>query len=187
MATGHYYRPLAHPGRRSGLSSPPPGPALPAVGPRVLSRALMRHPPRPGCPPARPGEPDCPAITDQCVPLSAARHRPERRSDDGQMTFKALPAARESGPDLGFCGAPLRNRTVDLLLTIGNFLGSLPGSMSAEPAAAVGPAAVATLRSAGKTRRPRDTVRASPGLASGVRHTVQDRSAGLSADWSRSN
>ena len=80
--------------------------------------APMRHPAGPGCSTARPGELDCPAITHQCVPSSTARHRPERRSDDGQMIFEALPAAREPGSDLGFCGAPLRNRTVDLLLTM---------------------------------------------------------------------
>jgi hypothetical protein len=78
----------------------------------------MRHPARPGCSTARPGEPDCPAITDQCVLLGAARHRPERRSDDGQMIFEALSVTQEFGSDLGFRGAPLRNRTVDLLLTI---------------------------------------------------------------------
>jgi hypothetical protein len=80
--------------------------------------APMRHPTGPGCSTARLGGLDCPAITHQWVPSSTARHRPERRSDGGQMIFEALPAAREPGPDLGFRGAPLRNRTVDLLLTI---------------------------------------------------------------------
>ena len=80
--------------------------------------APIRHPAGPGCSTARLGELDCPAITHQCVPSSTARHRPERRSDDGQMISEALPAAREPGPDLGFRGAPLRNRTVDLLLTM---------------------------------------------------------------------
>ena len=81
----------------------------------------MRHPARPGCSTARSGELDCPAITDQCVPLSATCQRPERRSDDGQMIFEALPDIREPGADLGFRGAPLRNRTVDLLLTMYRF------------------------------------------------------------------
>ena len=58
---------------------------------------------------------------------SAADRRPERRSDDGQMIFEASSAAREPGSDLGFRGAPLRDRTVDLLLTIHTSLGSLPG------------------------------------------------------------
>jgi hypothetical protein len=40
--------------------------------------------------------------------------------NDGLMIFEALPATREFGPNLGFRGAPLRNRTVDLLLTIRN-------------------------------------------------------------------
>jgi hypothetical protein len=34
------------------------------------------------------------------------------------MIFKALPVAREPEPDRLTCGAPLRNRTVDLLLTM---------------------------------------------------------------------
>jgi hypothetical protein len=63
-----------------------------------------------------PDDLDCRAVADQSVSLSVPDGRSERRSDDGQMTFEALPAARQSGPDLGFCGAPLRNRTVDLLL-----------------------------------------------------------------------
>jgi hypothetical protein len=41
-----------------------------------------------------------------------------RRSTDGQAILDGLPAAREPGSDLRFCGAPLRNRTVDLLLTM---------------------------------------------------------------------
>ena len=53
--------------------------------------------------------------------------RPERRSTDGQMILKVTPDRSEVPPDLLLCGAPLRNRTVDLLLTIHTSLGSLPG------------------------------------------------------------
>jgi hypothetical protein len=70
------------------------------------------------CSTACPDDLDRPAIAEQSVPRSAADPRPERRSDDGQMIFEALPAVRGHGPDLGFRGAPLRNRTVDLLLTM---------------------------------------------------------------------
>ena len=51
------------------------------------------------------------------MPLSTANRCPERRSNDGQMIFEDLPAP-ETGADLLFRGAPLRNRTVDLLLTM---------------------------------------------------------------------
>jgi len=52
------------------------------------------------------------------VRLSANSPRPARRSNDGQAILDLLPAARELGPDLRFRGVPLRNRTVDLLLTM---------------------------------------------------------------------
>ena len=81
---------------------------------------------------------------------SASDGRPERRSDDGQMILTAAPAGRKPGRDLLVCGAPLRNRTVDLLLTIWIFLGSLTRSLFAEPAAAAGPAPVATCDWLGK-------------------------------------
>ncbi len=58
------------------------------------------------------------AIESQSVWLIANSARPARRSNDGQAILDALSAAREPGPDLRFCGAPLRNRTVDLLLTM---------------------------------------------------------------------
>jgi hypothetical protein len=58
------------------------------------------------------------AIESQCVRLSANSVRPARRSNDGQANLDALSAAWELGPDLRFCGAPLRNRTVDLLLAM---------------------------------------------------------------------
>ena len=60
--------------------------------------------------------------------LSANSRRPARRSNDGQAILDSLSATQEVGSDLRFCGAPLRNRTVDLLLTIANFPGSLPDS-----------------------------------------------------------
>jgi hypothetical protein len=50
--------------------------------------------------------------------LSAINGRPERRSDDGQMILRAARVAQKLRLDLLVCGAPLRNRTVDLLLTI---------------------------------------------------------------------
>jgi hypothetical protein len=45
------------------------------------------------------------------------------------MILEVPSAQRELGPDLLVCGAPLRNRTVDLLLTICNSLGSPPGQL----------------------------------------------------------
>ena len=76
-------------------------------------------------------------------------------------------------------GAPLRNRTVDLLLTIRAFLGSLPSTMPVGPVAAAarpvsGPAA------GGETCRLRETARVSPGPAPGgimgIRHAIQAQS-----------
>jgi len=43
------------------------------------------------------------------------------------MILDALPAAHKLGSELLLRGAPLRNRTVDLLLTIHTSPGSLPG------------------------------------------------------------
>jgi hypothetical protein len=57
-------------------------------------------------------------IGSQSVRLSANCQRPARRSTDGQTILDPLPAARHPGSDLRFRGAPLRNRTVDLLLTM---------------------------------------------------------------------
>jgi hypothetical protein len=81
----------------------------------------MRHPARRGCSTARPDGSCRPAITDQCVLLSAVCQRLSTprttvrwRSDD----LRTLSAAREPRSELGFRGAPLRNRTVDLLLTM---------------------------------------------------------------------
>jgi hypothetical protein len=56
------------------------------------------------------------AIDGQSVRLSANSPRPERRSTDGQMILTVTPAGRKPRLDLLVCGAPLRNRTVDLLL-----------------------------------------------------------------------
>src|SRR5215475_12629700 len=58
------------------------------------------------------------AIGGQSVRLSANSPRPERRSTDGQMILTVAPADRKPELDLLVCGAPLRNRTVDLLLTM---------------------------------------------------------------------
>src|SRR5262245_16144105 len=58
------------------------------------------------------------AIGGQSVRLSANSPRPERRSADGQMILTVGPADRKPKLDLLVCGAPLRNRTVDLLLTM---------------------------------------------------------------------
>jgi hypothetical protein len=49
---------------------------------------------------------------------SANYLRPDRRSDDGQMILRAAQVDQNLRLDLLFCGAPLRNRTVDLLLTM---------------------------------------------------------------------
>jgi hypothetical protein len=54
----------------------------------------------------------------QPMRLSANPPRPPRRSDDGQMILKVACASQKPRLDLLVCGAPLRNRTVDLLLTI---------------------------------------------------------------------
>jgi hypothetical protein len=86
--------------------------------PRALPRADAAPGPPSECSTACLDDLDCPVIADKSVPPSAVDPRSERRSDDGQMIFEALPAVREPGPDLGFRGAPLRNRTVDLLLTM---------------------------------------------------------------------
>ena len=60
--------------------------------------------------------------------LSANFLRPERRSTGGQVILKPTSGRSENRPDLLFCGwSPLRNRTVDLLLTMHTSLGSLPG------------------------------------------------------------
>jgi hypothetical protein len=52
------------------------------------------------------------------VPPSANAGHLAHRSNDGHVIFEVPSKAPELGPDLLFCGAPLRNRTVDLLLTI---------------------------------------------------------------------
>src|ERR1700733_8004259 len=62
--------------------------------------------------------PDRRVIESQSVWLSANFLRPERRSTDGQVILKRTTGRSENRPDLLFCGAPLRNRTVDLPLTM---------------------------------------------------------------------
>jgi hypothetical protein len=57
-------------------------------------------------------------IGSQSVRRSANSRRPARRSNHGQAILDPLPAAQELVSDLRFCRAPLRNRTVDLLLTM---------------------------------------------------------------------
>jgi hypothetical protein len=59
-----------------------------------------------------------PVVAGQFMRLSASNGRAERRSDDGQMILRAARADQKLRFDLLFCGAPLRNRTVDLLLTM---------------------------------------------------------------------
>ena len=54
------------------------------------------------------------------MPPRVAKRRSQRRSDDGQVILKVLTAGRKPEPDLLVCRAPLRNRTVDLLLTMDN-------------------------------------------------------------------
>jgi hypothetical protein len=76
---------------------------------------------------ASPPRRDRRVIESQSVQLSANFLGPERRSDDGRMILEIARAGQKTGSDLLFCGAPLRNRTVDLLLTIHTSLGSLPG------------------------------------------------------------
>jgi hypothetical protein len=108
-----------------------------ATLPRTRSMPVPDVAPRPPpeCSTACHGDLDCPAIAGQSVPLSAVDPRSERRSDHGQMIFGTPAATREPGADLGLRGAPLRNRTVDLLLTICKFLGSLSGKCSRRPTA----------------------------------------------------
>jgi hypothetical protein len=69
--------------------------------------------------PARPGS-LTPAIASRSVGLSASTGCSERRSNDGRLILEAPSVGQESRLDLLVCGAPLRNRTVDLLLTMGH-------------------------------------------------------------------
>jgi hypothetical protein len=109
------------------------------------------------------------AIGGQPVRLSANSRRPERRSSDGQMILTGAPAGRKPRRDLLVCGAPLRNRTVDLLLTIWTFLGSLP---TLRPLGQQQPPTrpVRDLRPVGKTCRLREATRVSPDPANGRDH-----------------
>jgi hypothetical protein len=81
---------------------------------------------RPGCSTRAFAAPDRRVIESQAGrlsanslrPLYANFPRPERRSTDGQVILEAISDGSEESSDLLFCGAPLRNRTVDLLLTM---------------------------------------------------------------------
>jgi hypothetical protein len=88
-------------------------------------RDPRRH--HPGCSTRAFAAPDRRVIESQSVRLSANFLRSERRSTDGQVILKQTSGRSENRPDLLFCGAPLRNRTVDLLLTMHTSVGSLPG------------------------------------------------------------
>jgi hypothetical protein len=71
-------------------------------------------------------------IGRQSVRLSASSARPARRPADGRTILDARPAAQEPGPDPRFRGALLRNRTVDLLLTMNHRQVPLPQVVSAD-------------------------------------------------------
>jgi hypothetical protein len=74
----------------------------------------------PGCSTRAFATPDRRVIENQSVRLSANSPRPERRSNDGQLILTATSDQSQEPSDLLLCGAPLRNRTVDLLLTMNN-------------------------------------------------------------------
>jgi hypothetical protein len=88
-------------------SNPPPVPRRPR--PRAAP---------PTCSTARHDDLGCPVVADQSIPLRVAKRRSDRRSDDGQVILEGPSAGRKLEPDLLVCRAPLRNRTVDLLLTM---------------------------------------------------------------------
>ncbi len=98
----------------------------------LMRRALNRCQPQvrsPACSTGAVDTADRHAIRGQPVRLSANSLRPERRSTDGQTILKVDPAGWKPAPDLLVCRAPLRNRTVDLLLTMGSPHGSVvPGT-----------------------------------------------------------
>jgi hypothetical protein len=110
--------------RASALLRPPPGgmDLLPGVRKTGMTpearRSLCPRQARPGCSTRAFAAPDRRVIESQPVRLSANFLRPERRSTDGQVILKRTSGRSENRPDLLFCGAPLRNRTVDLLLTM---------------------------------------------------------------------
>jgi hypothetical protein len=83
---------------------------------RGARRSLCRH--ALGCSTRAFAATDRRVIESHSVRLSANFLRPERRSTDGQMILKRTSDRSETRPDLLFSGAPLRNRTVDLLLTM---------------------------------------------------------------------
>jgi hypothetical protein len=101
-------RPVRHPAM--------PSPAQEHIEPPA--RSWYRLAASPACSTRREQHTETGAIESQCVRLSANSARPARRSNDGQAILDALSAAWELGLDLRFRRAPLRNRTVDLLLTM---------------------------------------------------------------------
>ena len=70
------------------------------------------------CSTSGPAGPACPVIAARSMRHGAARRRPEQRSNDGQLILTGGPAGWKPASDLLVCRAPLRNRTVDLLLTM---------------------------------------------------------------------
>jgi hypothetical protein len=110
--------------RASAPLRPPPGEMDLLLGVRKTGmtpearRSLCPRQARPGCSTRAFAAPDRRVIESQSVRLSANFLRPERRSTDGQVILKRTSGRSENRPDLLFCGAPLRNRTVDLLLTM---------------------------------------------------------------------
>ena len=137
------------PSRQSCLRSSGTTPRIPQTGRDYLRSIGIGHSSRRTCSTSRPRWARPPVIAGRSMRLSAIDGRPERRSDDGQMILRVASAGQNLGLDLPFCGAPLRNRTVDLLLTIWTFPGSLPSTVSAGPAAAARPV-YRDLRPAGK-------------------------------------
>ena len=87
---------------------------------RARTGAARRYTP-PACSTGAVDTADPSAIRGQPVRLSANSLRPERRSTDGQTILKVSLAGWKPAPDLLVLGAPLRNRTVDLLLTMDRF------------------------------------------------------------------
>ena len=98
-------------------AGPPAGRSEERSDPRGR-RSICPRQARPGCSTRGFAVPDRRVIEGQSVRLSANFLRPERRSTDGQVILKRTSGRSENRPDLLFCGAPLRNRTVDLLLTM---------------------------------------------------------------------
>jgi hypothetical protein len=100
------------------------------------------------------------------------------------MIFTAAPAGRKPELDLLVRGAPLRNRTVDLLLTIRAFLGSLPtlcpsGQMQSPARPGIGtcgrPGNMPIARDGPRRSKPSEPA------VMGIRHAIQAQAVRLSA------